>query len=177
MPPSPYWRIAVVQKICIILMAGSVLILSGCATSQTTTDPRKGGLFSYNPEAYKERIDERKARQSELEMQKAEEEQKSKDLEEQVALKRSERDALAKKIAALDSDIDKIEKQIANARTDTDAQKHAQWKINTKLKVLKKKLAAAKSSKVDTKAKEREVERLKKEIDRLLEEAEALSKL
>lgn len=38
----------------IILGMLATLVLAGCAGG--TTDPRKGGLFSYNPTAYKQRI-------------------------------------------------------------------------------------------------------------------------
>ena len=166
------------KKICAILMVGSFLFLLSCATTQTTTDPRKGGLFSYNRKAYEKRLDDRRAKKGDLESKQTIEQQKKEQLEGQVALKQSERNALRKKIASLDSDISKIEKQIASAKIQNDKQKHAQWKINMKLKALKKKLAAAKSSaSPDTKAKKKEIERLEKELDRLLEEAEELSKL
>ena len=36
-----------------LLLAGSlVVVLAGCAGQ--TTDPRQGGLFSYNPQAYEQ---------------------------------------------------------------------------------------------------------------------------
>jgi chromosome segregation ATPase len=34
-----------------------VFVLTGCAT---TTDPRQGGLFSYSPKAYEQRLEERR---------------------------------------------------------------------------------------------------------------------
>ena len=34
-----------------------LLLLNGCAGG--TTDPRKGGLFSYNPDAYEKRLSDR----------------------------------------------------------------------------------------------------------------------
>ena len=33
----------------------------GMACGPTTTDPRKGGLFSYDPQAYEQRLAERRA--------------------------------------------------------------------------------------------------------------------
>ncbi len=152
-----------------------VFILSGCMAS--THDPREGGLLSYNPKAYEERIAHRKARKDELEIRKMSEEKRTANLEEQILLKQFERDALAKKITALDSDILQIEKLLAVAKTETDAQKHLLWKINTQLKKSRKDLEAARTNPVDTKSKENEVTRLENEIDRLLEEAEALSQL
>ena len=38
----------------LILAALGTLLLAGCAGN--TTDPSKGGLFSYDPSAYKQRI-------------------------------------------------------------------------------------------------------------------------
>lgn len=152
-----------------------IFILPGCMAS--THDPREGGLLSYNPKAYEARIADRKARKDELEIRKINEEEKTGKLEEQILLKQFERDALAKKIIALDSDILQIEKLLSGAKTETDAQKHALWKINTQLKKSRKELEAARTNPVDTKSKENEVTRLENEIDRLLEEAEALSQL
>ena len=37
-------------------------LLSACAADSGTTDPRKGGLFSYNPKAYERRAQEREER-------------------------------------------------------------------------------------------------------------------
>lgn len=45
------------MKLYIISIMGLVL-LNGCAGK--TTDPRKGGLFSYNPDAYEQRLSDRK---------------------------------------------------------------------------------------------------------------------
>ncbi len=44
------------KKNLILGMLG-VLLLAGCAGQ--TTDPRKGGLFSYDPAAYEQRIADR----------------------------------------------------------------------------------------------------------------------
>ncbi len=40
-----------------ILWATALILLSGCAGK--TTDPREGGLFSYNPNAYEKRLSNR----------------------------------------------------------------------------------------------------------------------
>jgi len=42
----------------VILTSLGALVLSGCAGQ--TTDPRKGGLLSYNPKAYDQRLQERR---------------------------------------------------------------------------------------------------------------------
>lgn len=47
-------------------MAGiAIILLNGCAGG--TTDPRKGGLFSYNPEAYEQRLADRERELSSIE--------------------------------------------------------------------------------------------------------------
>jgi hypothetical protein len=53
----------------------AVLLLSGCAG--TTTDPRKGGLFSYNPDAYEQRLAEREKRLEAIERDTAAQKRKS----------------------------------------------------------------------------------------------------
>ncbi len=155
---------------------GGMCFTLGC--QQTTTDPRKGGLFGYNPDAYEKRLQERRSTKDELERQQTAEEQKTRQLQGEIALKESEKEALQKQIADLDDEIARIEIKMATAKLDTEEQKRAQWKISTKLQSLKGQLTTAKSpSNPATTAKKKEVERLKKEIDRLLEEAEALSTL
>lgn len=42
----------------------TVLIFNGCAT---TTDPRQGGLFSYNPDAYEQRLNDRRDKVASIE--------------------------------------------------------------------------------------------------------------
>jgi len=64
------------KKICFGLIGAWVL--SGCAGQ--TTDPRQGGLFSYDPDAYEQRIAERKARLEALESDTAVQEKRNKEL-------------------------------------------------------------------------------------------------
>ncbi|MBU2431019.1 MAG: hypothetical protein KKH99_10025 [Proteobacteria bacterium] len=47
--------------ICTAACLLMLLSLNACVSSSTETDPRKGGLFGYNPKAYEKRIEERKA--------------------------------------------------------------------------------------------------------------------
>ncbi|RLA77061.1 MAG: hypothetical protein DRG30_01250 [Epsilonproteobacteria bacterium] len=48
------------------LIAGiAILLLSGCAGG--TTDPRQGGLFSYDPDAYEQRLSDREGHLSSIE--------------------------------------------------------------------------------------------------------------
>lgn len=153
------------RKIYMILVFFGFLLTSGC---QTTTDPRSGGLFSYSPNAYKKRIEERETIKREQERQQVELTQRSKQLEEENVNKQSQQGDLSKKVYSLYEDIAVIEEKIAKAKPQTEEQQHAKWKIDVKLKVLKKQIAV-------TMARKKESKELRNEIDRLLKEAEALS--
>ena len=157
------------MKIVYIIMLLSAFMLSlVCQT--TTTDPRKGGLFSYNPEAYEKRLDDRRRIKTDLERQNVEIQQESRKRESDYSTKQAEQDIIAKQVASLDEELDNVKKSIADITVRTDLQKHAKWKINLKLKNLQNKLG-------DNERKEHDLKELKKELDNLLEEAEALSNL
>jgi len=53
----------------------AVILLNGCAGS--TTDPRQGGLFSYDPAAYEQRLAEREHHLSSIESDTAAQKRKS----------------------------------------------------------------------------------------------------
>ncbi len=60
----------------------AILILGGCAG--TTTDPRQGGLFSYNPNAYEQRLADRERHLSDIEQDTAAQKRKSARLKKQL---------------------------------------------------------------------------------------------
>lgn len=68
-----------------VLGSIGILLLSGCAT---TTDPRKGGLFSYNPDAYEKRLSDRKGQLNAVEKDTSIQKQKSKDLQHQYNIEK-----------------------------------------------------------------------------------------
>lgn len=53
------------KKRYILLVGTALLLLNGCAGG--TTDPRQGGLFSYNPDAYEKRLSDREQNLGSLE--------------------------------------------------------------------------------------------------------------
>ena len=53
------------MKSIYFLLGITLLLLNGCAGQ--TTDPRKGGLFSYDPDAYEQRLDDRRNHLSSVE--------------------------------------------------------------------------------------------------------------
>jgi len=70
----------------IYFLAGiTLLFLNGCAGG--TTDPRKGGLFSYNPNAYEQRLAEREQHLSAIENDTAAQKRKSNRLKNELASK------------------------------------------------------------------------------------------
>ncbi len=68
----------------IYLMTGvTLLLLNGCAGG--TTDPRQGGLFSYNPDAYEQRLSDRESHLSSVENDTAAQKNKSTRLKRDIA--------------------------------------------------------------------------------------------
>ncbi len=68
----------------IYLMTGvTLLLLNGCAGG--TTDPRQGGLFSYNPDAYEQRLSDRESHLSSIENDTAAQKNKSTRLKRDIA--------------------------------------------------------------------------------------------
>lgn len=55
----------------------AMILLSGCAT---TTDPRQGGLFSYNPSAYEQRLSDKEQNLAGIESDTSKEKHKTKQL-------------------------------------------------------------------------------------------------
>jgi len=70
------------MKSFILTSCAGLLLLSGCAGQ--TTDPRKGGLFSYDPDAYEQRLDERRAHLNAIEKENAHLKHKNKKLKQQL---------------------------------------------------------------------------------------------
>jgi len=64
-----------------------LLVLNGCAGQ--TTDPREGGLFSYDPAAYEQRLAERENRLSAIEHDTAAQKHKSARLKRDLAAQKN----------------------------------------------------------------------------------------
>ena len=67
----------------ILITAVSLLLLNGCLGG--STDPRQGGLFSYNPDAYEERISQKEEELDMIEEETTQEQQKSEALQEELS--------------------------------------------------------------------------------------------
>ncbi len=64
-----------------------LLLLNGCAGG--TTDPRQGGLFSYNPTAYEQRLSDRERQLSSIEKDTAAQKRKNARLKRNLASEKS----------------------------------------------------------------------------------------
>lgn len=71
-----------------LLLAGIAFALfNGCAGG--TTDPRKGGLFSYNPDAYEKRLSDRRSQLGSIESDTSAQKRKTADLQSELASEKS----------------------------------------------------------------------------------------
>lgn len=159
-------RIVPVSAVC------GLLILAGCAS---TDDPRHGGLFSYSPEKYEQRLADREARLAAIE------EEQSWELDRQAALKKA-RDSRTKEIRQLKSDQARMDKKIRDLKRSGKSSEAAE--LARKNEALKKELAeiesrsrTADTSPAEIAAKREKIRQLKQEREALEAEAEVLSGL
>ena len=147
-----------------------MIMLAGCAGQ--TTDPRQGGLFSYNPEAYEQRLRQR-------EFLLAQEEQATRSAEEEQALLEAERisrtqekAALEKQVRDFNASMVSLEQQIQNRQATTEVQQKERQRILAEIAALQASTEAAES--LEDAEKRRELERLEKKRDDLEREAASL---
>ena len=167
------WRVSVIKRSGLIFVTMSLFVLTAC---QTTNDPRKGGLFSYDPEAYEKRIEDREDRLQELEDQQEIEKQKSEQLQLESTEKHAEKDELSEKIEVLEDNLARLKSGIKNVGTQTEKYEKEFFRIEIDSKALEEELKEIKSTSAESiELKKEEIERLEYRIDELLKEAEALS--
>lgn len=70
----------------LVITGTALLLLNGCAGG--TTDPRQGGLFSYDPDAYEKRLSDREKHLSSIESDTAAQKRKSSRLKKDLALEK-----------------------------------------------------------------------------------------
>jgi hypothetical protein len=160
------------------MKSGSALVLSlflaaglaGCAGQ--TTDPRQGGLFSYNPSAYDQRLQERQhlLAQEELSTRSAEGEKAV--LEAEKTSRAREKAALERQLQEFSASMTSLEQRIQSRQAETAAQKTERQRILAEIDTLRASTAAAES--LEDAAKRLELERLQKKRDELEREAASL---
>ena len=159
--------------VCIL---GCCVLLSGCAADSGTTDPRKGGLFSYNPKAYEHRIQEREAHLNVRaeEVKAAQDEQTH--LQASVTTQERRKVEMQQKIKAMNAELaktrrtlDAVKAQDSHVQASREALLIRHADLSGQLGRLEKE--------PDRPGTQSERERLDAEIQRLKREAEALGAL
>ena len=159
------------------LISGGMILLFMCGCGGIT-DPRFGGLFSYSPEAYEQRLQERRERLKEFERQEIAEQQRSQNLNRDADSRRQANQAMQNKLKAINAESSKLQRNLNNFKAANDKQAATLKSLQTRLASLNndsKRVETAKSMGDDEKRVE--AERLKREIDRLVKEASILSQL
>ncbi len=145
------------------------MFLAGCAN--LTDDPRKGGLFSYSPEKYEKRLQDREATLA------YEEADLDRSLRTNADLKKRKA-AMQKEVKILRQQNARIEKKLKQAKKSSDSETSARAaELLREQQQLKQETAKLAAQNKETEAKRQEVERLKRELQMLEEEADALSRL
>lgn len=143
-------------------------ILFGCAGQ--TTDPRQGGLFSYNPTAYEERLQERRENLAKAEQMKLTSQEQTARLEAEKSSLTNEKAALEAQLLQLSASLSSLKKDIQSKQMTTAVQKDEQQRILSEIDSIKtsSRLADEMEDPEETRL---ELERLKKRRDELEKEA------
>ena len=157
--------------LCLTMLLG----LGACAS--TETDPRKGGLFSYNPKAYEQRLEDRKATLSATEGANAVAREESSALESEKQKKEATYQSLKIQMSNLYAETSKLEDQLARARTTNTSQKTKLKQLQDEVASLKKATIQVNNSPDSLSMKQEKLAALQKKMDEVLKEAEALSAL
>lgn len=150
------------------------LLLTGCGGQ--TTDPRQGGLFSYNPDAYEQRLHERRDHLSQVEQDNRSAEAESTALEGERASRQQEKADLQRQVRKLSASIAKMEKDIKVKQAKTKAQQQEQQHILAELNNLKSASRNADNIE-DPEEKRLQLQRLQQRRDQLEKEAAGLMRL
>lgn len=148
--------------------------LCGCAGQ--TTDPRQGGLFSYNPDAYEQRLRNRQEHLTAVEQATESEQMQAADLEDEQAALGQEKAALQRRLRKLSATTASLEKEVRAKQTRTAAQNKERQRILAELGTIKASTRTVDAID-DPEGKRLELERLKAKQDKLEKEAANLMRL
>ncbi len=158
-----------INKLVLWGIGASLLVqLYGCAT---TDDPRKGGLFSYSPTKYEQRIKDREEALARSEAEQQEVETTKASLSSSKAKLQKEVNSLKKSIKTRQAKLDKTLAALKNS-----GQSEQVSNLQKKSAALKQQASQA-DKLSDLEQKKAEVLRLQKELKELELEADALSRL
>ena len=162
------------SRASLALTGSLVVLLAGCAGQ--TTDPRQGGLFSYNPQAYEQRLQERQSHLSQVEQENRAAEDQALSLESERAAREQENVSLRAKIKKLSASVSRLEKDIKAKQAKNAAQKKEQQRLLTEAGGLQS-ASRATDNIADPEEKRLELQRLQEHRDKLEKEAANLMKL
>jgi chromosome segregation ATPase len=138
--------------------------LTGCAT---TTDPRQGGLFSYNPQAYEQRLEDRRKSVTALDKNRQEQAQ----LERRVEAKRQSLAEQKEQLAGLDAELGSSQQRIATYKAQNQEQAAKKARLERDLRQAKARLAALQkeptNSPQEAEAKQAQIQQLRTDIEKL----------
>jgi len=155
-----------VHFVIVSLFAATTLL--GCAGQ--TTDPRQGGLFSYNPQAYEKRIQDRKEDLSGVDQSTQAAGEQSSRLEAEKSSREKEKAALKKQLKKFSASVASLEKEIKSKQVKTIVQKKEQKRMITEINSIKSSSKLA-DEMDDPEEKRLELERLNQKRDKLEKEA------
>lgn len=149
-----------------------LVVLLGASGCNMTDDPRQGGLFSYSPDKYERRLQDREDRLASIEAEQAAEERQSSSLSRDLTVRQKE---VAKLKASLNAEQKKIDSQLN--RIKKDKSKAAQAAELSRKNAAIRQDAARIDTIDDNAAKKKEIQALRKRLEELKMEADALSRL
>jgi chromosome segregation ATPase len=152
--------------VVVSLLAAATLI--GCAGQ--TTDPRQGGLFSYNPQAYDKRIQDRREHLSDVDQSTQAAGEQSSMLEAEKSSREKKNAALRKQLRKLSASVASLEKEIKSKQAKTNVQKKERQRMLTEINSIKSSSKLA-DEMDDPEEKRFELERLTKKREKLEKEA------
>ncbi|MDH3601418.1 MAG: hypothetical protein OEU26_17540 [Candidatus Tectomicrobia bacterium] len=157
----------------------AALFIAGCAT---TDDPRQGGLFSYNRDAYEARLQSRRDTLSELERNKQQLGTQSGELTHKKSTKLETRDQQSARVRALDKDlaklrrhIDQLQKDVTKYQATTAAKQREKQRVVKDIQRVQTQMAKLEDSELPPQSSySEEYAKLQREVDTLLEIAAQL---
>ena len=109
------------RSLLLILMALALLLVSGCVGG--STNPREGGLFSYNPEAYEARQRQRQQELDAIRQEQIQEEAEAARLVQEKQQKTAQISRQQRQLNALNTEMNAVQKKIHALKNGSDAQK------------------------------------------------------
>lgn len=158
----------------LLLCIFAALLLSGCAGG--STDPRTGGLLSYNPDAYEQRLQERQAKLAAIRQGNESLQAESSQLEAEKSARLKEKASVEKELKKVNTSVAALEKSIKTKQTRTAGQHDEQQRLLKEVESIKT-AAKATDNVADPEEQRLELERLKSRRDKLEKEAANLMKL